>query len=248
MTSFASTPITNGDRKPVWMDLAGRFPDDRDCLAAFLAFETAEVLDGIKPSSLVNLLNRPRRCGKNLHAVWKEHGEGIIRKSPLEAKVMVERSDSLLLLLYDQRMVSELLENRGVRALLRRSGYTPENGVDGLLSELARRFASGSVPHEIGIILGYPLKDVAGFMGVGHLRFTCQGPWRIFGNPQRSLMLAEAHRQCHCRMAVRLMAGTGPFECLGISGGASDRKKVYFYPHDENDNQNHKGGTPCVSH
>jgi hypothetical protein len=248
MTMGSLIPENGVCRKPVWPDIAHRFPDDRDCLAAFIAFASAEVLGGIKPSSLVNLLDRPRRCGKNHHAIWKAHGEEIIRKSPLEAKVMVERSDSLLLLLFDRDMVSGLLESRGIRALLRRSGYPLENGVDGLLSELASRFASGGVPHEIGIVLGYPLKDVAGFMGVRRLPFACQGPWRIYGNPRQSLLLAEAYRQCRCRMADRLMAGAGPFECLEISRVTSSGKQLDFCPYNENVIQNQNGGSPCVSH
>lgn len=210
-----------GYRKPVWMEIAGRYPDDRDCLAAFIAFEAAEVLDGIKPSSLINLTDRPRRCGRNLYAIWKEHGEDILRESPLDVRVMAERPGSLLVLFYDRAALERLLVNKGVVAILGRAGYREACDVDGLLSAFASRFGSGGVPHEIGLILGYPIKDVAGFVGLGRLRFSCQGPWRIYGNPRESLMLAESHLQCRCRMAGRLMAGCVPYECLGCPVGDS---------------------------
>jgi hypothetical protein len=202
--------------KPAWIDIADRFPDDRDCLAAFIAFEAAEVLDGVKPSTLINLPDRPRRCGKNLFRIWKEHGADIIRESSLEGAVMVERSGSLLLLLYDRAALSRLLSNRGALTILRRAGYPAVNDVAVLLSEFSSRFASGGVPHEIGLILGYPLKDVAGFMGLSRRKFSCQGPWKIYGDPGESLMLAETHRQCRCRMAGRLVSGCRPYECLGV--------------------------------
>jgi len=213
-----------GSRKPLWVDIADRFPGDRECLAAFIAFEAAEVLDGIKPSSLLNLADRPRRCGKNLHAIWKVHGEDILSRSPLEARVMVERPGSLLILLYDRDALGRQLTNRGAHALLRRAGYSGEVDPDLLLSQFQKRFSSGEVPHEIGVILGYPLKDVAGFMGVGRLPFSCQGPWRIYGNPRESLLLAESHRQCRCRMAGRLKAGCGPYECLGCTMGKPEER------------------------
>lgn len=226
-----------GCREPVWIDIAGKFPDDRDCLAAFIAFEAAEVLDGVKPSTLINLPDRARRCGKNLYSVWKEHGEDMLRESPLEAAVMVERSGSLLLLLFDRAALGRLLSSKGVLTMLRRAGYQEEGGVDTLLAEFGSRFASGGVPHEIGIILGYPLKDVAGFMGLSRRGFSCQGPWKIYGNPCESLKLAETHRQCRCRMAGRLVSGCGPYECLGIMGRDAGSAQGFFYPTNENENQ-----------
>lgn len=215
-----------GSRKPVWVDIAAGFPEDRECLAAFIAFEAAEVLQGVKPSNLVNLVNRPRRCGKNLYDIWKEHGEGILRRSSLEAKIMAERPGSLLVLIFNRHAVCRLLENKGVHALLRKSGYASTYDADDLLTEVSCRFACGGIPHEIGIVLGYPLKDVTGFMGLGRLAFTCQGPWRIYGNPLESLRLAEMHRECRCRMVRRLKAGRCPFECLDISQRFSGREKA----------------------
>ncbi|RQW85530.1 MAG: DUF3793 family protein [Geobacter sp.] len=168
-------------RKPQWVDIAAGFPDDRDCLAAFIAFEAAGVLEGVKPSSLINLLDRARCCGRNPFAIWKEHGRKIVRKSSLEAMVMAKHSGSLLLLCYDRAELVRLLSNKGLFAMLRKAGYQGNLDVKMLLSEFRTRFASGGIPHEIGIILGCPLKDLAGFVGVGRLRFTCQGSWRIYG-------------------------------------------------------------------
>ena len=113
MKFFDTSKRTNSDRKPVWIDIADRFPDDRDCLAAFIAFEAAEVLAGIKPSTLINLPDRPRRCGKNLFSIWKEFGQALIMESSLEGIVLVERPGSLLLLLYDREAMCRLLSKQG---------------------------------------------------------------------------------------------------------------------------------------
>lgn len=204
-------------RKPVWMDIAGRFPDDLDCLAAFIAFEAAEVLAGVKPSALINLPDRQRGCGKNFFSIWKEHGQDLIRESALEGTILVERPGSLLLFLYDRGALCRLLAEKKVVAMLRKAGYAGDLELDSLLVELGSRFVSGLVPHEIGIILGYPLKDVAGFMGISRRQFSCQGPWKIYGNPKESLRLAETHRRCRSRMAGQLLSGWEPYQCLGFS-------------------------------
>lgn len=229
-------------RKPLWTEIADKFPHDRDCLAAFLAFEAAEVLAGAKPSALINLPDRIRGCGKNFYSIWKEHGQDLINESPLEAKILVERPGSLLLLLFDRTALNKLLSHKIALAMLKRAGYAEKSDLDSLLSILSARFEMVSVPHEIGIILGYPLKDVAGFMGLSRREFSFQGPWKIYGNPSESLKLAETHRQCRCRMVGRLLSGCGPYLCLGTSyryGGL--RGQEYFCSPNENGNQNQCG-------
>ncbi|MHC1699046.1 MAG: DUF3793 family protein [Geobacteraceae bacterium] len=231
------------ERKPVWIDIADRFPDDRDCLAAFIAFEAAEVLAGVKPSTLINLPDRQRTCGKNFFSIWKEHGEALIMESSLEGTVLVERPGSLLLFLYDRGSLCRLLSEKKVVAMLRKAGYVGELDLDSLLSELSSRFVFGVVPHEIGIILGYPLKDVAGFMGISRRAFSCQGPWKIYGNPDESLLLAETHRQCRSRMAGRLLSGCGPYQFLGSSHRIlSSFQKHLFCLSIENESQNRNKG------
>lgn len=223
---------------PLWNDIAGRCATERECLSAFLALEAAAVLQDVKPSTLVNLANRRHPCGRNLYELWKRYGSDLLRESNLEARELVDRGDSLLLLLYSRSGLERLLARRSVGILLRREGYTGGLDLESVLHELRTRLLSGGFPHEIGIFLGYPLKDVAGFMGWGTLPFSCQGPWKIYGDPRESLKLAETHRQCRCRMAGRLVSGCGPYECLGIrSRTDASTQGGLFCPINENENQ-----------
>lgn len=45
---------------------------------------------------------------------------------------------------------------------------------------------------------------------------ACQGPWKIYGDPCKSLELAEAHRKCRCRMSIQLASGVDPYERLRV--------------------------------
>ena len=66
--------------------------------------------------------------------------------------------------------------------------------IDPVLARLESDFAAGGFPHEIGVFLGYPLKDVAGFLHREQLRPVCRGDWQVFGNPERSLRLMRRYR------------------------------------------------------
>ena len=100
------------------------------------------------------------------------------------------------------------MAHAGIRTLLRKAGYEANSSIEAQLGELSRRIESkGSFPHEIGLFIGYPAKDVAAFMGLIKLPFTCQCLWKIYGNPDQSLGLAEQFRCCRQRMSAILATG-----------------------------------------
>lgn len=201
--------------RPSWGRIARRFTSNLDCLAAFIALETAEVLAGEKPSVLVGIPDRPRACGRNLHHLWLAHGAELMERSCLASRQIGGKPGFIQLFLYLPDDFARLLARRDVTALLRRAGYrgpfTPEHA----LGQLEERLKTGTFPHEIGIFLGYPLKDVAAFMGWIRLPFACQGPWKMYGDPRASLGLAERFSACRRRMAERLAAASSALECVG---------------------------------
>lgn len=206
-----------------WQDFAGLYPTEEECLASFLALELAEVLQGAKPANLVCLTNKRRSCGRNLYLLWKRHGEALLAESGLEVRILDDRGSSILLLLYSRQALGGLLSQKSAAIILRKSGYRNPDDLDETLDELEKRVTGEGFPHEIGVFLGYPLKDVVGFMGWAPLAFTCQGPWKIFGNPEQSLRLAECHRECRCRMSQMLAAGCNPLLCLRrVAAGVAD--------------------------
>jgi hypothetical protein len=45
--------------------------------------------------------------------------------------------------------------------------------------------------------------------------YTCQGPWKIYGDPRSSLRCADAYRQTRKAMSRTLSCCISPCECLG---------------------------------
>jgi hypothetical protein len=205
----------NQQIQPHWHSVVRRFPEARDCLASFLAYESAEILAGVKPASLINLVDRPHHCGRNFYRLWKECGPALLEQSGLVGRELVDRGDSLLLLVYAPSLLDALLQRSATRAMLHRAGYAQTAETTAVLAELQQRCRGGEgFPHEIGIFLGYPLKDVAAFLGWAAIPFTVQGPWKIYGQPEKSLDLAATHQRCREHMVRKLARCGRPEECL----------------------------------
>jgi hypothetical protein len=186
-----------------------RFSNPLDCLTAHLMLECAEVLGEVKPANLIPIVNRARPCGRNLYQLWQNHHEELAaRVADVTFIVLQAKPQAFLLLCYNRKQLERHLAHAGIRALLHKTGYEAGASCASQVAELCRRIgANDSFPHEIGLFIGYPAKDVAAFMGLVKLPFTCQGPWKIYGNPVQSLGLAEQYRCCRQRMAAILATG-----------------------------------------
>ena len=84
---------------------------------------------------------------------------------------------------------SELLERRGYCC-----GH-PEQCVASLMRRL-RQCAQDAFPHEIGLFLGYPPEDVAGFIEHKADGCKCVGCWKVYGDVQKATALFDRYKRC----------------------------------------------------
>ncbi len=196
-----------------WDQVGHRYGEGRDCLASFLLYHSAEVLEGVKPGNLISLRQQVHRCGRNLYALWQQHGPQLLAEAGLSFRIMARRKGSLLLFLYRRDLICDLLARGSSRAILRRAGYAPDLPLEQTLDELQSRMGE-DFPHEIGLFLGYPAKDVVGFMGWTELPCTGGALWKIYGDPTHSLELDACFRQCRCSMVQRLSGESYPLRLL----------------------------------
>lgn len=179
-------------------------------LLRFLLVKTAAVRRGVKPAELL----RVRHCYSGVNSeglrvcLYRSDIYVILGLDYIELKV--EESSSLVLFYNPSALASTLAEECN-RQWLARLGYR-ENGSPGeLLAELRRRFSEGEIPHEVGVFIGYPLKDVEGFMR--HLPATPlhgrHGAWRVYGNARESVSLMNRYEREESRAADMLLSASG---------------------------------------
>ena len=69
------------------------------------------------------------------------------------------------------------------RSLMEKLGYEDAR-IGCCLNQLRQKLTEHTeFPHEIGVFLGYPLKDVVGFIENRGQNFTCCGCWKAYGDP-----------------------------------------------------------------
>lgn len=132
--------------------------------------QCAPVLAGIKPS---NLLIVERGNEKVLHHV--------LRGTEIQKWLLYSSGEKDYWLLYDAEKLQEILEQPENWSYLSRCGYNEEM----VLEHLAERFSrykrnEGEFPHEMGLLFGYPLNDVRGFIENKGQNFKMSGYWKVY--------------------------------------------------------------------
>lgn len=141
--------------------------------------QCAPVLKGVKVSNLITV--KPGICG----LIKQYLGGSQVICTPLYSGRGRE-----ILFLYRYDALEEYLMRPEVRRFLAGYGYL-DRSVSGVLIRLRKRYADyvekrWAFPHELGVILEYPVEDVEGFIRNGGKNCLTERYWKVYHNRERA--------------------------------------------------------------
>lgn len=157
-----------------------------------LAYHCAPALVGLKPA---NLISCDRRQYPQLDEQIALLNQKLNRKG-LFFRPVCACGTRTLLLVYRRQVLARHLTDPDVAMYLHEAGY-PKAGMEELLAHLQLRLAqSPDFPHEVGLILGYPLADVRGFLQNQGKNCRLSGYWKVYENEAEASMLFSQYDRC----------------------------------------------------
>lgn len=181
-------------------------------LIRHLLLKLAPVILGEKPAGLLRLTNCRGVAGGRQFDLFCVRQREILAALRLECRVLRRNSRNLVVLFFRRETLSAHLARPETAEFLRERSYI--RGAE--LAELVRRCndAATGFPHEIGVFLGYPLKDVRGFLeNPAECLALRHGLWRVAGDPEESLEIMARYRRAE--HSIRTILDSG--EPLGAS-------------------------------
>ncbi|MCC8050256.1 MAG: DUF3793 family protein [Clostridiales bacterium] len=167
-----------------------------EAIGYVLGQQCAPVIAGVKPSNLL-IVEKGNQNG--LRHVLKGTG--------LRAHLLYSSPEKDYWFLVDPDAFQQLLKEQQKSEFLRECGYENED-MEAVLERLAERFREykqkvSDFPHEMGVLFGYPLNDVKGFIENSGKNFKRSGYWKVYDDvayADRIFALYESAR----RMALKL--------------------------------------------
>lgn len=150
-----------------------------------LALQCTPVITGLKVANLLILQNNK-----------VEYLKRIIGETRLLCFMFFQSECKTIILLYNKSLLQSYLSQKQVRAFLEGMGYELLD-LNDILSQLQFRYEAYKIglqefPHEIGLILGYPLEDVEGFIKNQGQNSLYTGYWKVYDHlPEKMHLFSE---------------------------------------------------------
>ena len=114
-------------------------------------------------------------------------------------------------MLFNRKQLEQYLLPNEARELLAEEGYT-EFSLGKVLRTFQKRYKDhmhekNDFPHEMGVILGYPIGDVKGFIEHKGKNFLHSGYWKVYENEQETVLLFQKFEHAKDTLIRMLSSG-----------------------------------------
>lgn len=172
----------------------------------FLIENLAPLVLGKKPAVLLNVFfENPKE--------WETFKLLFSQQRPLQNREIRTLNRRRQIFFYQQDILDSLLGQDPILDFLKTLNYPAAYSLETYLGFLQEKIVSLKFPDEIGVFLGYPLKDVLGFMGLLPLPYIKTQGWRIYGDEKLSDKVYAGSKEA--RHLMRRIAG----DCFGDQSG-----------------------------
>ena len=149
------------------------------------------VILGSKPAEIVNIPGDSDDKKTKLQEI-ESFFDNCLR---VTYKIITTKDNGKRVLFINEKAMKDCLSNKKTKNFLNFLGYSKDSTFEEYIDELSARLESNEFPHEIGIFLGYPLKDVLGFMGYSKKECACIRGWRVYGDKEISMEVYNRFKQ-----------------------------------------------------
>ena len=171
---------------------------DRERIETHLVVQCAPMISGMKVSNLLNV-------EKKLAPQMKQ----VLERSGISYYLLLESEDKATFLVYREDGLKAYLMQDRVCQSMKSFGYESLDLSD-VLSRFQKRYADcmeqiAEFPHEMGLLLGYPVEDVEGFIeNKGH-NYLYAGYWKVYGHVEEKKALFNRYEEAR-KVWIQLLA------------------------------------------
>lgn len=175
---------------------------DLSRVEAKMALQCAPIIKGIKMSNLLIISSSDEDAVRV-----------ILKKTGIIHYRMLRQDDKTTFLLFRKLQLATHLSDPEVKHILKANGYQ-DLSLGGILRTFQYRYQTyvdrgEGFPHEMGLLLGYPVEDVVGFIEHKGKNYLYSGYWKVYEDVASKRKIFEAYENAKEELIVLLANGHG---------------------------------------
>ena len=169
---------------------------------AKMALQCAPIIRGIKISNLLIVSS----CHEDAVRM-------ILKRTGIIHYRLLRQENKTTFLLFRKLPLATYLQESSVQSILKENGYS-ELSLGGILRTFQCRYQTymkqgEGFPHEIGLLLGYPVEDVAGFIEHKGKNYLYSGYWKVYADVVSKKKIFEDYENAKEELILLLAMGHG---------------------------------------
>jgi len=182
---------------------------DLENIETQLALQCAPLITGLKVS---NLLIIPKGNEEVVKRILNRTGISYYR--------LIQTRTKTTFLLFRRNELEEFLSDENVKNVFIRAGYKSLQ-IGKILRTFSLRYEAymqgdKSFPHEMGLLLGYPVEDVVGFVENNGKNFLYSGYWKVYENQKAKVKLFDKFKAAEETLIHLLSNGLSMSDIIDI--------------------------------
>lgn len=165
-----------------------------------MALQCAPIITGIKVSNLLIVSSKD-----------EDTVRVILRKTGIIHYRLLRKNYKTIFLLFRISQLTIHLQDAEVQSVLKENGYC-EFSLGGILRTFQCRYETymnqgEGFPHEIGVLLGYPVEDVIGFINQKGQNYLYSGYWKVYRDIEEKKKVFAQFENAKEELIVLLASG-----------------------------------------
>lgn len=193
--------------------------EDKDYIESFLLYNISQVIAGIKPASTVTF----KKQGDKLYEKWIYYGRKFIKDIQLDFVELRENENAIIVMIFNKELLRKNIFKESHKDFFKKLGYTQKEDINKYIETLKVRYNLYHCPHELGLFLGIPYKDVIDFMECTAKKCLFCGYWKVYNDSSQAKKIFNQYDKIKEHTVNHILKGNNSRD-LAFS------IKNFFYP------------------
>lgn len=151
---------------------------DEEYIETFLVYNVSLVIAGAKPAVTITI----KKNNHKLYDSWNKFGYVFVKNINLNYVELRKSLNAIIIMIYDEYILENYLNSEHNMNFLINIGYSSNASIEDHINTLKFRYKKYHCPHELGLFLGIPIKDVKDFMECTTKKCLLCRYWKVYND------------------------------------------------------------------